>query len=80
LLTQRKFALYLVSREVDYHFTVKNNQPTLREDIALFSRAGENLILLTIPRPIMAASKPEKSGQPPHSTRTWISIMSAKPL
>jgi len=36
LLTQRKFADYLVSREADYHFTVKNNQPTLREDIALF--------------------------------------------
>jgi predicted transposase YbfD/YdcC len=36
LLTQRKFADYLVSREADYHFTVKNNQPRLREDIALF--------------------------------------------
>jgi predicted transposase YbfD/YdcC len=36
LLTQRKFAEYLVKREADYHFTVKNNQPTLREDIALF--------------------------------------------
>ena len=36
LLTQRKFAEYLVNREADYHFTVKNNQPTLREDIALF--------------------------------------------
>ena len=36
LLTQRKFADYVVNREADYHFTVKNNQPTLREDIALF--------------------------------------------
>jgi hypothetical protein len=36
LLTQRKFAEYLVNREADYHFTVKNNQATLREDIALF--------------------------------------------
>jgi len=36
LLTQRKFAEYVVNREADYHFTVKNNQPTLREDIALF--------------------------------------------
>jgi predicted transposase YbfD/YdcC len=36
LLTQRKFADYVVEREADYHFTVKNNQPTLREDIALF--------------------------------------------
>ena len=36
LLTQRKFADYVVNREADYHFTVKNNQPTLRQDIALF--------------------------------------------
>jgi len=27
---------YLVNREADYHFTVKNNQPTLRQDIAVF--------------------------------------------
>jgi hypothetical protein len=33
LLTRRKFAEYLVSRDDDYHF---NNQPMLREDIALF--------------------------------------------
>ena len=36
LLTQRKFADYVFEREADYHFTVKNNQPTLRQDIALF--------------------------------------------
>jgi predicted transposase YbfD/YdcC len=36
LLTQRKIADYVVNREADYHFTVKNNQPTLRQDIALF--------------------------------------------
>ena len=36
LLTQRKFAEYVLNREADYHFTVKNNHPTLREDIALF--------------------------------------------
>ena len=36
LLTQRKFALYLVQqRQAHYHFTVKANQPTLYEDIAL---------------------------------------------
>jgi hypothetical protein len=76
LLTQRKFAEYLVNREADYHFTVKNNQPTLREDIALFFK---NRILSTLPRPITAASKPVKSGQPQRSTSTWISPMSAKP-
>ena len=36
LLTPRKFAEYLANREANYHFTVKNNQATLREDIALF--------------------------------------------
>ena len=37
LLTQRNFADYLVrQRHADYHFTVKNNQPTLFEDIALY--------------------------------------------
>jgi predicted transposase YbfD/YdcC len=36
LFTQRKFALYLVQeRQAHYHFTVKANQPTLHEDIAL---------------------------------------------
>jgi len=37
LLTQRKIAVYLVrDREAHYHFTVKNNQPGLFEDIALY--------------------------------------------
>jgi len=37
LLTQRKFARYLVEeRDAHYHFTVKGNQPTLLEDIQLF--------------------------------------------
>jgi predicted transposase YbfD/YdcC len=51
LLTQRKFADYLVNREADYHFTVKNNQPTLREDIALFfdNRQAPDFIDITPP-------------------------------
>ena len=37
LLTQRGFAQYLVKgRHAHYHFTVKNNQPTLFEDISLY--------------------------------------------
>lgn len=37
LLTQRAFADYLVlERKAHYHFTVKDNQPTLRKDIELF--------------------------------------------
>lgn len=36
LLTQRKLANYIVDRQGGYHFTVKDNQPTLRQDIALF--------------------------------------------
>ena len=35
LLTQRKLAQYLAERNADYVFTVKGNQPTLREDIRL---------------------------------------------
>ena len=36
LLTQRKFAAYLVEdRQAHYHFTVKANQPQLLEDITL---------------------------------------------
>ncbi len=36
LLTQRDLAKYLVAREAHYHFTVKLNQRTLHEDIALY--------------------------------------------
>jgi len=37
LLTQRKIATYLVrKRKAHYHFTVKNNQPGLFQDIALY--------------------------------------------
>jgi len=37
LLTQRAFATYLVEkRQAHYHFTVKGNQPTLRQDIVRY--------------------------------------------
>ena len=35
MLTQRTLATYLLERNAHYLFTVKNNQPTLRLDIAL---------------------------------------------
>ena len=35
LLTQRKLASYLIERQAHYHFTVKGNQPRLKEEIAL---------------------------------------------
>ena len=35
LLTQRALAAYIVERKGHYHFTVKGNQPTLKNDIAL---------------------------------------------
>ena len=38
LLTQRKLANYLVERQAHYHFTVKGNQRTLQDDIALLFR------------------------------------------
>ncbi len=41
LLTQRALAAYIVERNGHYHFTVKGNQPTLENDIALhFKRRG----------------------------------------
>ena len=36
LLTQRIIAEYIVSHNAHYHFTVKENQPTLSQDIRLF--------------------------------------------
>jgi len=43
LLTQRKIADYLVrERHAHYHFTVKNNQPGLFEDIALYFEDRKN--------------------------------------
>ena len=42
LLTQRKLADYLLERKAHYVFTVKDNQPTLREDIRLiFESRGQ---------------------------------------
>jgi predicted transposase YbfD/YdcC len=38
LLTQRKLAAYLTGRGAHYHFTVKGNQPTIENDIALLFR------------------------------------------
>jgi len=35
LLTQPTIATYIVQQHADYHFTVKGNQPTLENDIAL---------------------------------------------
>ena len=35
LLTQRALATYIVGEQAHYHFTVKGNQPTLENDIAL---------------------------------------------
>jgi predicted transposase YbfD/YdcC len=35
LLTQRALAEHIVARQAHYHFTVKGNQPTLEQDIAL---------------------------------------------
>ena len=41
LLTQRALAAYIVERKGHYHFTVKGNQPTLKNDIALhFQQRG----------------------------------------
>ena len=62
LLTQRKIADYLVGqRKAHYHFTVKNNQRGLFQDIALYfnDRQQPDFVLWT--HPITVASKSAKS-------------------
>lgn len=51
LLTQRKLAAYVVSREAHYHFTVKGNQPTLQADIALLfqNRQASDQVVVSPP-------------------------------
>ena len=49
LLTQRELARYLVEqRQAHYHFTVKGNQPTLLQDIALFFQDRQEPEAITI--------------------------------
>ena len=50
LLTQRAIATHLVDQQAHYHFTVKSNQPTLEQDIALlFETRGEPDFVETAP-------------------------------
>jgi len=51
LLTQRKQASYVVGRGAHYHFTVKDNQPTLKADIALLfkNRQKPDFVEITPP-------------------------------
>lgn len=51
LLTQSKQAEYLVQRGADYHFTAKDNQSTLKQDIALLfkDRAEPDYVEITPP-------------------------------
>ena len=80
LLTQRKFAEYLVEkRQAHYYFTVKGNQPGLLEDLPFTSGSGANPTSPSIPLPITAASKPVKSGPPRNSTPISTFRMWAKP-
>jgi predicted transposase YbfD/YdcC len=49
LLTQRELARYLVEqRQAHYHFTVKANQPTLLQDIALFFQHRQHPDAVTV--------------------------------
>lgn len=66
LLTQRELAKYLVEeRKAHYHFTVKRNQPTLFDDLALLfkDRGG----------PDFTEHTPAKLGHGRHETRRiWV--------
>ena len=69
LLTQRRFATYLVEeRQAHYHFTVKGNQPGLLDALQFyFQERGQPHFVEHTP-PITDASRPAKSGPPPNST------------
>lgn len=51
LLTQRKLASFVVERKAHYHFTVKGNQITLKNDIALLfeNRKKPDFVEITPP-------------------------------
>jgi predicted transposase YbfD/YdcC len=51
LLTQRKLASFVVARKAHYHFTVKGNQATLKNDIALLfeNRKKPDFVEITPP-------------------------------
>ncbi|MCM8599361.1 MAG: hypothetical protein NFW04_12000 [Candidatus Accumulibacter sp.] len=51
LLTQRKLASYVVSREAHYDFTVQGSQPTLQADLALLfqNRQAPDQVLVSPP-------------------------------
>jgi predicted transposase YbfD/YdcC len=51
LLTQRKLASFIVERKAHYHFTVKGNQATLKNDIALLfeNRKKPDFVEITPP-------------------------------
>ncbi|EQD79924.1 transposase, is4 family protein, partial [mine drainage metagenome] len=51
LLTQRKLASYVVGRRAHYHFIAKDNQATLKADIALLfaSRQQPDFVEVTPP-------------------------------
>ena len=79
LLTPRKFAEYLVSREANYHFTVKNNQATLREDIALLFESRQELDYIDNTPTDHGRIEIRNYGQPRCLTVTWIFLTLDKP-
>ena len=81
LLTQRALARYLVEeRQAHYHFTVKNNQPSLLQDILFFFQDRQEPDFVDTRLRTTDGSKPVKSGRPPNSTPTLISLTSDRPL
>ena len=80
LLTQRKLAEYLVlKRQAHYHFTVKGNQATLLEDLALIFNDRKQPNFVMHDPPDHGRIETRKSGPPLHSTVISTSPMSAKP-
>ena len=71
LLTQRKFAAYLVEdRQAHYHFTVKGNQPHLLfEDIALYFEDRQEPDFVMGPSLEHGRIETRGSGPPPRAQR-----------
>ena len=80
MLTQRTLATYLLERNAHYLFTVKNNQPTLRLDIALQFATKANSKPHFEEEPTLAHGRIEQppSGPPPPSMTTSTSPAPAK--
>ena len=81
LLTQRKLAEYLVvERAAHYYFTVKGNQPTLEQDIALYFQDRKEPDFVEHTPPDHGRIETPGSGPPPNSLAISTFRISPRPF